>query len=107
MLEDVGFSVVCVNNGKAAVDAFDESKPYQFDFVFMDVVMPVMDGLTATRTIRERNRVDAGSVPIIAMTANAFADDKRACFDAGMNDHVGKPIEPAEITQALTRFLNK
>ena len=107
MLEDMGLSVVCVDNGKAAIDAFNESKPYKFDFVFMDVMMPVMDGLEATRAIREMNRVDAESVPIIAMTANAFADDKQACLDAGMNDHVGKPTEPAEVVRVLARFLNK
>jgi signal transduction histidine kinase/ActR/RegA family two-component response regulator len=107
MLEDVGLSVVCVENGQAAIDAFSESKPYKFDFVFMDVMMPIMDGLEATRIIRAMNREDAGSVPIIAMTANAFADDRLACLDVGMNDHVGKPTDPAEIARVLTKFLNK
>ncbi len=105
MLEDLGLSVVCADNGRAAVDAFGESKPYAFDFVFMDVMMPVMDGLSATRAIREMRRVDAGSVPIIAMTANAFAEDKQACLDAGMNDHIGKPVEPSEVVKVVASFL--
>ncbi len=92
LLGSMGLEIVGVTNGKEAVDLFAESEPYTFDFIFMDMMMPVMDGLEATRRIRALPNEDAKTVSIIAMTANAFAEDRKACLDAGMNDHVGKPI---------------
>jgi CheY-like chemotaxis protein len=70
----------------------------------MDVRMPVMDGLQATRAIRALDRADAASVPIIAMTADAYADDVRKCIDAGMNAHVPKPIDPEVLTATLAKW---
>ena len=105
ILQGMGLEVVGTTNGKKAVDMFLEAEEYAFDFIFMDIMMPVMDGLEATRTIRGLPKADAKSVPIIAMTANAFTEDRQACLDAGMNDHVGKPIDTNELTRVLWRFV--
>ena len=91
-------------NGKEAVDAFACSALDEYDFVVMDVMMPVMDGLEATRAIRQLERVDAKSVPIIAMTANAFEEDKKACLEAGMNEHIGKPINRGQLKKILASW---
>ena len=93
ILADEGLIISSACNGQEAVDAFAASAPGEFDFVFMDVMMPVMDGLEATRAIRSLDRSDAKTVRIIAMTANAFNEDKQACLAAGMDAHVGKPID--------------
>ncbi len=92
-LAKLGLTTVHATNGQEAVDAFAASEIGQFDMIFMDMMMPVMGGCDATRAIRALDRPDAQSVLIIAMTANAFADDKKACEEAGMNAHVGKPID--------------
>lgn len=73
----------------------------------MDIRMPVMDGLTAARHIRELERSDAQSVPIIAMTANAFDDDIRHCIEAGMNFHIAKPINPEELFETLRKYIGR
>lgn len=101
MLEDMGAQFVAVLNGQEALDAFAASEPGYFSAVLMDVMMPVMDGLAATRAIRALDRPDAGSIPIIAMTANAYDEDRRRCLEAGMNAHVPKPIDSAALAQAL------
>ena len=76
--------VTTAENGKEAVDLVSRSVPGTFDFIFMDIMMPVMDGLEATRQIRTLNRKDTKEIPIIAMTENAFQDDIRGCIDAGI-----------------------
>ena len=101
MLEGKGLVITEAKNGMEAVDAFVASPEGGFDYIFMDVMMPVMDGIEATKTIRSLERADAKTVRIIAMTANAFADDKRSCLEAGMNAHVGKPLEDAALNEAL------
>ena len=101
MLEGKGLVITEAKNGMEAVDAFVASPEGGFDYIFMDVMMPVMDGIEATKTIRSLERADAKTVRIIAMTANAFADDKRNCLEAGMNAHVGKPLEDAALNEAL------
>ncbi len=107
LLEEMGLSVTKAENGRRAVDIFAKSEPYTFDLIFMDMMMPEMDGLEATRAIRALPVPDAASVPIIAMTANAFAEDRKACLEAGMNDHVGKPIDPGEIARAIHSCLKR
>ena len=72
---------------------FSTLKPGTYDVILMDVMMPVMDGLTATRTIRILERQDAKTIPIIAMTANAFREDAEKCLEAGMNAHLAKPLD--------------
>ncbi|MCH3942462.1 MAG: ATP-binding protein [Atopobiaceae bacterium] len=101
LLADEGVEVVTAKDGKAGVELFSASDVGWFDMVLMDVRMPVMDGLEAARAIRSLRRPDAASVPIVAMTANTFADDVRECLDAGMNAHVAKPIDPVALRSTL------
>lgn len=93
MLEDEGAQVTTAANGKRAVERFQSSPPGTFDAILMDVMMPVMDGLAATRAIRALPRKDAQRVPIIAMTANAFVEDAQKSMQAGMNAHLAKPLD--------------
>lgn len=105
LLEDEKMVVTTAENGKEAVDIVSRSVPGRFDFIFMDIMMPVMDGLEATRQIRTLNRMDTKEIPIIAMTANAFQDDIRNCIDAGMNAHIAKPIDSKKIEDTLQMVL--
>ncbi len=105
ILENAGISVTASQNGLEAVRAFSGSAENHFDAVLMDIRMPVMDGLTAARRIRALHRTDAGLVPIIAMTANAYLEDKQAAKDAGMNAHLSKPINVTELYQTLLRLI--
>jgi two-component system sensor histidine kinase/response regulator len=100
LLRGVGFVVDVADNGQVAVDRV-QMAPY--DVVLMDMQMPVMDGLTATRVIRQLTGM--ASLPIVAMTANAMHSDRQACLDAGMNDHVAKPIEPDELFKTLLKWV--
>ncbi len=101
ILENGGCVVSEANNGEKAVEAFSESEPYTYDAILMDVRMPIMDGLEATKTIRALDRPDAVSVPIIAMTADAFDDERLHTIEAGMNYHLTKPIETDQLYEAL------
>ena len=101
LLEDEKMVVTTAGNGKEAVDIVYKSVPGSFDFIFMDIMMPVMDGLEATRQIRTLNRKDTKEIPIIAMTANAFQDDIRECIDAGMNAHIAKPIDIEKVKMTI------
>lgn len=92
-------------NGQLAVECFENAQPGSFDAVLMDVQMPVMNGYEASRTIRKLEREDAGTIPIIAMTANAFAEDVKDAMDAGMNAHIAKPIDMNLLKEALSRCL--
>ena len=94
-------------NGKEALEIFRNSKTGEYDFIIMDVMMPVMDGLEATKAIRELEREDAKKIPIIAMTANAFEEDRKACLDAGMDEHIGKPIDIPLLKSAIIKLLAK
>ena len=106
LLEEKGLVITEAKNGLTALFIFRESEPYYFDYIFMDMMMPVMDGIDATRGIRSLKREDAGTIPIIAMTANAFAEDKKSCIDAGMNDHISKPIDPQTLNKVIQRYAN-
>ena len=81
------------------MDLFSEKEPGTFDAILMDVMMPVMDGLTATQRIRSLPRVDAKTIPVIAMTANAYDEDVRRCLDAGMNAHLAKPLQMKRVVE--------
>ena len=92
-------------NGQLAVDLFSQSPQNAYDAILMDVRMPVMDGLKATETIRALNRPDAQTVPIIAMTANAFDEDVQRSLQAGMNAHLSKPVEPERLYETLEQLI--
>jgi two-component system sensor histidine kinase/response regulator len=100
LLEGAPVTVSAADNGEVAIRMLNESK---YDMVLMDMQMPVMDGLAATRAIRQNSRFK--DLPIIAMTANAMADDRDKCLEAGMNDHLAKPIDPNKLFAALLRWI--
>ena len=104
MLKEKGFDVDTADNGKEAVGKFLSSKPFFYNLILMDIMMPVMNGLEATRAIRSSGRADS-SIPIIAMTANAYEEDKKECIEAGMNEHISKPLEESELMAAISRNL--
>ena len=106
MLRDAGASVTEARDGRSAVDTFAASPPHTYDAVLMDVMMPETDGLTATRIIRAMDRPDA-DVPIIAMTANLFAEDVAACTEAGMDAHIPKPLERARMVQIIADCIGR
>ena len=92
-------------NGEIALKMFSEKPINHYDAILMDLRMPVMDGLEATRKIRSLNRPDAVMVPIIALTANASQADSRNVMEAGMNYHLSKPVDSDLLLEALTRFV--
>ncbi|MFA7230046.1 MAG: PAS domain S-box protein [Victivallaceae bacterium] len=102
MLESAGALVTVVNDGFEAVEAVKKSN---FDLVLMDIHMPKMDGLTATRNIRQLTRPGVAELPILAMTADAMKQDIRHCLEAGMNSHITKPIDPAEMFNVLSNYV--
>lgn len=101
MLEDAGVTVMNAENGKRAVEIFRDSPEGAFDCILMDVMMPVMDGLEATRLIRSMDRTDSGTVPIIAVSANAFSEDAQKAKEAGMNEHLPKPLDMEEVFRVM------
>lgn len=105
ILENAGMKVTTAYNGKEAVDIFAASEENQFDLILMDVMMPIMDGLEATRIIRAMNRKDAKKIPIFAMTANAFVDDIEESRKAGMNEHLSKPLDEAKLISVIKRYI--
>lgn len=104
LLSDRGITVTLAGDGKQAVQTFEESAPDTFDAILMDLMMPVMDGYSAAKAIRELDRPDAASIPIIAMTANAFDEDVKRCLDAGMNAHLSKPIDMNKLFEVLAKY---
>ncbi len=106
ILEDTCVSVDCAENGLVAVKAFEKNTD-KYDVILMDVQMPELDGLSASRRIREMAAPYAQEVPIIAMTANAFSEDVQNCLNAGMNGHIAKPIEIEELRKILSSYLDK
>ncbi len=102
LLEDASIQVDLAENGEIAVRMAQEN---DYDAVLMDMQMPVMDGIEATRVIRSDARFQ--NLPIIAMTANAMAADREKCMKAGMNDHIGKPIDPDQLFSVLLRWTGR
>ena len=107
ILEQTGAYVETANNGKQGCERFQASQEGQFDLILMDIQMPVMDGYTAARTIRALPRGDAGTVPIIAMTADAFAEDVAAARQAGMDGHIAKPIDVDQLYHVIEGFMDR
>ena len=106
-LDTAGITSKCVLNGKEAVEAFEDSAMHEYDAVLMDIMMPFMNGMEATQKIRALEREDAGTVPIIAMTANAFVEDKKQAMAAGMTDYITKPLQMDLLLRLLAKYAKK
>jgi CheY-like chemotaxis protein len=112
LLEDTGITIECAENGHIAVKKYT-SNPEKYDMIFMDIQMPVMDGYDASMAIRSFEKGNSQpdkhqqGIPIIAMTANAFADDVAHCLNAGMNGHIAKPIEVEAMLNIAEKYLGK
>jgi len=104
LLENTGLEIYCAENGREAVNMLS-SEPDKYDIVFMDVQMPVMDGLEATRQIRALPALQGSNLPIIALTAHVFKDDIEKCLAAGMDDHLGKPLDINIVLKKLRKYL--
>ena len=104
LLEAGGAVVDCARNGSEAVELFRASGPGSYDVVLMDIRMPVMDGLEAARSIRVLDRPDASSVPIFAMTANAYDEDRKMSREAGMDEHLSKPIDAGLLYRMIWNY---
>ena len=104
LLEMYGIKCRRAENGKVAVDTLRNIQSDEFDVVFMDIQMPVMNGLEATREIRKLENPHAASIPIIAMTADAFSENVAECFEAGMNAHIAKPIDINNVVRELKKI---
>lgn len=107
LLNEVGVKVTRAADGQQAVEAFAASPVGGFDAILMDVMMPVRDGHEATRAIRAMDRPDAKTIPIFAMTANAFTEDRRKALESGMNEHLPKPIDPDTLYRLLVKYLTE
>lgn len=105
LLEDLGAKVFLVENGELAVETFANSESGYYDLILMDIMMPVMDGYTASKRIRRMNRPDAKQIPIIALTANAFAKDVAKSVEAGMNAHISKPIDANKLKACIGKYV--
>ena len=104
ILTEVGFHVEWAENGEICVEKFKQSEVGYYDAILMDIRMPVMDGYEATEAIRGLSRPDAG-LPIVAMTADAFAEDIKHSKECGMNEHISKPIDVGRLMKVLERYL--
>ena len=107
LLTDDGAKVTVAKNGRQAVECFENNPPGTFDAILMDVMMPVMDGIAATKAIRAMDRPDAKTIPIIAMTANAFEEDAKRCLAAGMTAHLAKPFQIEDMEKAIVECCGK
>ena len=107
LLTDDGAKVTVVKNGRQAVEHFENNPPGTFDAILMDVMMPVMDGIAATKAIRAMDRADAKTIPIIAMTANAFEEDAKRCLAAGMTAHLAKPFQIEDVEKTIVECCGK
>ncbi|MCI9338553.1 MAG: response regulator [Lachnospiraceae bacterium] len=105
LLEERGFEVDCAYNGAEAVERIKGTQPGTYDVILMDIMMPVMDGLEATRAIRAMEREDCHTIPIVAMSANAFDDDLKKSVECGMNGHLSKPVDVEKLYQTLEEIV--
>ena len=103
LLEEEGFIIEEAEDGTIAVDMLEKRGKDYYTFVLMDIQMPIMNGYTATRKIRSSYNTDIANVPIVAMTANAFTEDRKNALDAGMNEHVAKPLDVDRLIEVLNR----
>ena len=107
ILEDEGANVICAGDGYQGVHLFKNNPPGTFDLILMDLMMPIMDGYVATKTIRGLDRPDAKEIPILAMTANAFLEDVKNTKMAGMNEHIAKPFDKKKLIATIAYYAKK
>ena len=107
MLQNEGADVIKAWNGQEAVELFRKSEPGEFDVILMDIMMPVMNGYKATKMIRSLDRADAKEVPIIAMTANAFTEDRLRAKEAGMDEHIAKPVDGKLLVKVINELVKR
>lgn len=107
ILGSTGVQIDTAYNGQEAIDAFSGKPEFYYQLIFMDIQMPVMDGLEATRRIRAMERADASAVTIVSMTANAFAEDRQRSIEAGMNAHITKPLDVEQLLECLDRWCGR
>ena len=107
LLEARGAVVTQAVDGEKALAAFREAPEGTFDVILMDLMMPVMNGLETAKAIRQLPRVDAGEIPIIALTANAFAEDEKKCLAAGMNAHLAKPMDAKKVCAMIRKLMEQ
>lgn len=105
LLREKGLLVTLANDGQDGLRAFERNSLGHYALILMDLRMPVMNGFETAKAIRALNRSDAKSIPIVAMTADAFDEDAKRCLDAGMNAHIAKPIEPVKLFQTLLTYI--
>jgi len=105
ILQEEGFIVDVADDGSVAVEKMKEARPGQYDLILMDIQMPIMNGYEATRQIRALGNPDIANIPIVAMTANAFEEDRKAAFDSGMNGHIAKPMDVEVVKEVLRELL--
>ena len=107
VLQNEGAVVTKAWNGQKAVDIFRKSSPGEFDAILMDIMMPVMNGYEAAKMIRSLDREDAKVIPIIAMTANAFTEDKMRAKEAGMDEHIAKPVDGKLLVKVINELVKR
>ena len=107
LLSDQGANITIVKDGRQAIDAFINNPSGTYDAILMDVMMPVIDGIHATKSIRSLDRPDAKTIPIIAMTANAFNEDVERCIAAGMNAHIAKPLQMDKVISTIAKYCSR
>lgn len=107
LLGDAGATITIVHDGKQAIEEFAEHPKGTYDAILMDIMMPVVDGLSATRAIRKMEREDAKKIPIIAMTANAFEEDAKRCIEADMNAHLSKPLQMDKVIATIAKYCGR
>ena len=107
LLVDEGANVTVVSDGEQAVREFTRCAPHTYDVILMDIMMPKLDGIAATKAIRDMERPDAVEIPIIAMTANAFEEDARKCVEAGMNAHLSKPLQMDVVVGTIAQYYKR
>lgn len=105
ILTEAGAKVTCADDGFKVLSAFEQADAGTFDLILMDIMMPNMNGYEATRAIRSLSREDARTIPIVAMSANAFTEDKVRCREAGMDGHLTKPIDSDKLIDALSKIM--
>ena len=106
ILRQEGFTVEVAENGKIAVEMVEKAEPNYYSVILMDIQMPVMNGYDASLAIRALDG-ERAELPIIAITANSFESDRKAAFEAGMNDHVAKPFNPEELVNVIAKHIKK